>query len=84
MTDQADALLIGLGGSDRRYFRVRNGGKTAVLMECRPDDADFERHLVYTRFFSAHQCRCPTFSPWMTCTRARCSRTWAIRACTPT
>ncbi len=51
---EADALLIGLGGSDRRYFRVRNGNRTAVLMECRPDDADFERHLVYTRFFSAH------------------------------
>jgi NDP-sugar pyrophosphorylase family protein/aminoglycoside/choline kinase family phosphotransferase len=51
---EADALLIGLGGSDRRYFRVRNGNRTAVLMECRPDDADFERHLVYTRFFSTH------------------------------
>jgi NDP-sugar pyrophosphorylase family protein/aminoglycoside/choline kinase family phosphotransferase len=52
--DQADAVLIGLGGSDRRYFRVRNGEKTAVFMECRPDDADFERHLVYTSFFEAH------------------------------
>ncbi len=51
---EADALLIGLGGSDRRYFRVRNGNRTAVLMECGPEDADFERHLVYTRFFSAH------------------------------
>jgi NDP-sugar pyrophosphorylase family protein/aminoglycoside/choline kinase family phosphotransferase len=52
--DHANAVLIGLGGSDRRYFRVRNGGKTAVYMECRPDDADFERHLEYTRFFEAH------------------------------
>jgi NDP-sugar pyrophosphorylase family protein/aminoglycoside/choline kinase family phosphotransferase len=50
----SDAILIGLGGSDRRYFRVRNGGKTAVLLECRPDDPDYERHLVYTRFFEAH------------------------------
>ncbi len=50
----ADAILIGLGGSDRRYFRVRNGSRTAVLMECRPDDPDYERHLVYTRFFAAH------------------------------
>ena len=50
----SDAILIGLGGSDRRYFRVRNGGKTAVLMECRPDDPDYERHLMYTRFFEAH------------------------------
>jgi NDP-sugar pyrophosphorylase family protein/aminoglycoside/choline kinase family phosphotransferase len=50
----SDAILIGLGGSDRRYFRLRNGGKTAVLMECRSDDPDYERHLVYTRFFASH------------------------------
>jgi NDP-sugar pyrophosphorylase family protein/aminoglycoside/choline kinase family phosphotransferase len=54
-----DAILIGLGGSDRRYFRVRNDGKSAVLMECRPDDPDFERHLVYTRFFAAHSVPVP-------------------------
>jgi mannose-1-phosphate guanylyltransferase len=47
--EPADAVLIGLGGSDRRYFRVRNDGKTVVLMECRPDDPDYERHLIYTR-----------------------------------
>jgi NDP-sugar pyrophosphorylase family protein/aminoglycoside/choline kinase family phosphotransferase len=52
--DRAEALLIGLGGSDRRYFRVRNNGKTAVLMECRPDDPDYERHIVYTGFFASH------------------------------
>ena len=48
---QSDALLIGLGGSDRRYFRVRNDGKTAVLMACKPADPDYERHLIYTLFF---------------------------------
>jgi len=52
--EYADAVLIGLGGSNRRYFRVRNGEKTAVFMECSPDDTDFERHLVYTSFFEAH------------------------------
>lgn len=56
---QADAILIGLGGSDRRYFRVRNNGKTAVLMECRPDDPDYERHLIYTRYFEAHSVPVP-------------------------
>ncbi len=50
----SDAILIGLGGSERRYYRIRNDGKTAVLMECRPDDPDYERHLVYTRFFADH------------------------------
>jgi len=54
-----DADLIGLGGSDRRYFRVRNDGKTAVLMECRPDDPDYERHLIYTRFLEAHSVPVP-------------------------
>jgi NDP-sugar pyrophosphorylase family protein/aminoglycoside/choline kinase family phosphotransferase len=54
-----DAILIGLGGSDRRYFRVRNNGKTAVFMECRPDDPDYERHLIYTRFFEAHSVPVP-------------------------
>jgi NDP-sugar pyrophosphorylase family protein len=50
----AKAVLIGLGGSDRRYFRVRKGGLTAVLMESKRDDEDYERHLSYTKFFSAH------------------------------
>jgi aminoglycoside/choline kinase family phosphotransferase len=45
---------VGLGGSDRRYYRVRNDGWTAILMECRPEDPDFERHLEYTRFFARH------------------------------
>jgi NDP-sugar pyrophosphorylase family protein/aminoglycoside/choline kinase family phosphotransferase len=70
---QAEAVLIGLGGSDRRYYRVRNDGKTAVLMECRQEDPDYERHLLYTRFFEAHSvpvpgiletdetCRCALF-----------------------
>lgn len=50
----SDAILIGLGGSDRRYYRVRNDSMTAVLMECRPDDQDYERHLLYTEFFKVH------------------------------
>jgi NDP-sugar pyrophosphorylase family protein/aminoglycoside/choline kinase family phosphotransferase len=50
----SEAILVGLGGSDRRYYRVRNNGWTAVLMECRPEDPDFERHLAYTRFFAQH------------------------------
>ena len=47
------ALLIGLGGSDRRYFRIRKGAATAVLMECGTDDPDFERHITYTTFFAS-------------------------------
>lgn len=55
----SDAILIGLGGSDRRYYRVRNDSMTAVLMECRPDDPDYERHLIYTRFFEGHHIPVP-------------------------
>jgi NDP-sugar pyrophosphorylase family protein/aminoglycoside/choline kinase family phosphotransferase len=56
----SEAILIGLGGSDRRYFRVRHRGKTAVLMECRAEDLDFERHLAYTSFFAQHKVPVPT------------------------
>ncbi len=51
--------LIGTGGSDRSYYRVRHGEESAVLMECRPDDPDFERHLVYSRFFASHNVPVP-------------------------
>ncbi len=43
--------LIGVGGSDRRYFRIKKDGTTAVLMQCAEGDADFERHIEYTLFF---------------------------------
>lgn len=55
----SDAILIGLGGSDRRYFRVRHDGRTAVLMECVREDPDFERHLSYTGFFGRHSVPVP-------------------------
>lgn len=48
------ALLIGTGGSDRKYFRVYRDGKTAVLMRCAEGDTDFERHIEYTRFFGRY------------------------------
>ena len=50
----AQASLIGLGGSDRRYFRVVKGTMAAVLMECKKDDPDYERHIAYTKFFQAN------------------------------
>lgn len=55
----AKAVLIGLGGSDRSYFRVQKGGMTAVMMECKRDDPDYERHLVYTKFFHSHDIPVP-------------------------
>jgi NDP-sugar pyrophosphorylase family protein/thiamine kinase-like enzyme len=46
--------LIGTGGSDRKYFRVREGDKSLVLMQCGEDDTDFERQIEYTQFLLKH------------------------------
>jgi NDP-sugar pyrophosphorylase family protein len=55
----ADALLIGTGGSDRKYYRTKINGNSAVLMQCSPDDPDFERHIEYTRFFLKYSISVP-------------------------
>jgi aminoglycoside/choline kinase family phosphotransferase len=54
-----DRILIGVGGSDREYFRVRKDVGTAVEMLCRLDDPDFERHIEYTRFFKKYSVPVP-------------------------
>ena len=46
-----NAVLIGTGGSDRQYFRVKKNGLSTVRMQCAKDDPDFQRHIVYTHFF---------------------------------
>ncbi|MFO0752647.1 MAG: phosphotransferase [Thermodesulfovibrionales bacterium] len=48
---EQDAVLIGTGGSDRKYYRIREKEATAVLMQCSPGDSDFTRHMEYTKFF---------------------------------
>lgn len=45
-------ILIGTGGSDRKYYRIKNNTTSSVLMECRMDDPDFIRHIEYSRFLS--------------------------------
>ncbi len=52
MAASADnGTLIGVGGSDRKYFRVQRNGRTAVMMKCEAGDPDFTRHMEYTLFF---------------------------------
>ena len=58
LTDESE-ILIGTGGSDRKYYRIGKDGKTAVLMECRKDDPDFERHIEYTKFLSRYSIPVP-------------------------
>jgi len=43
--------LIGVGGSDRKYFRMHKNGMSSVLMQCADQDPDFNRHIEYTLFF---------------------------------
>ncbi len=50
---------IGAGGSDRRYYRIREGSKSVVLMQCAGDDPDFERQIEYTGFFRKHSVPVP-------------------------
>ncbi|MFN3480048.1 MAG: sugar phosphate nucleotidyltransferase [Thermodesulfovibrionales bacterium] len=60
-------MLIGSGGSDRRYYRVTGkqmgleieGSKTAIFVKYPPEDPDFERHIEYTRFFLRHKIPVP-------------------------
>jgi len=47
-------MLVGTGGSDRKYYRVPHLEGTAIMMECSPDDPDFSRHIAYTRFFAKY------------------------------
>ena len=46
-----NAVLIGTGGSDRQYFRIKRDNGSAVRMQCPKDDPDFQRHIAYTHFF---------------------------------
>jgi NDP-sugar pyrophosphorylase family protein len=59
--DTADpgTLLIGTGGSDRKYYRTKRGNRFSVLMQCREDDPDFERQIEYTHFFMEYSVPVP-------------------------
>ena len=57
--DETDALLIGTGGSDRKYYRVKKNSNTDVLMQCSMSDPDFQRHIEYTRFFQRYSIPVP-------------------------
>ncbi len=54
-----DEILIGTGGSDRKYYRVKKGNGTAVVMKCAAGDSDYHRHIEHTKFFSRHNIPVP-------------------------
>ena len=52
------SVLIGAGGSDRRYYRVVRDGGSVVLMKSREDDPDLLRQLEYTQVLQKVLCPC--------------------------
>ncbi|MGB9716661.1 MAG: sugar phosphate nucleotidyltransferase [Thermodesulfovibrionales bacterium] len=56
---KAEAFLIGTGGSDRQYFRIKRDGRREILMQCSIDDPDFFRHIEYTQFFKKYSIPVP-------------------------
>lgn len=53
-TDNNDNFLIGTGGSDRKYYRIKKNGPTEVIVQCRENDPDLQRHIAYTVFFKRY------------------------------
>lgn len=56
---EAGSILIGTGGSDRAYYRIKRNDHSAVLMRCADSEPDFLRHMEYTRFFLKHSVPVP-------------------------
>ncbi len=56
---ESDAVLIGTGGSDRQYYRIKRQGEKEILMKCSSDDPDFQRHIEYTQFFKKYSIPVP-------------------------
>lgn len=51
-TDKVDdQVVIGEGGSDRRYYRIRRENESFVLMKTTEKDLDFKRQIELTNFF---------------------------------
>jgi aminoglycoside/choline kinase family phosphotransferase len=59
LNGETDVLLIGTGGSDRKYYRVKKNRNTEILMQCSTSDPDFQRHMEYTQFFQKYSIPVP-------------------------
>jgi NDP-sugar pyrophosphorylase family protein len=51
LSGQDNRQLIGTGGSDRKYYRIRSYERSLVLMQSSANDPEFIRHMEYTKFF---------------------------------
>lgn len=50
-------ILIGTGGSDRKYYRQKTD--SAIVAQYSDNDPDFHRHIEYTKFFRKHDIPVP-------------------------
>ncbi len=50
--DRLSVSTLSFGGSDRSYYRLRLGSRSAVLMITDKTDPDYERQLQYSIFFN--------------------------------
>ncbi|MCX8031485.1 MAG: phosphotransferase [Thermodesulfovibrionales bacterium] len=46
-----DMILVGEGGSDRKYYRFKKADETFIFMETNKEDGDFKRQVELTKFF---------------------------------
>lgn len=51
LSGEARGILIGAGGSDREYRRVKGEKGSFVLVRYSREDKDMQRHIAYTDFF---------------------------------
>jgi NDP-sugar pyrophosphorylase family protein len=58
-SELSGAILIGTGGSDRKYYRITKDDSSAVLMQCTAEDPDFQRHIEYTKFYKKYSVPVP-------------------------
>lgn len=58
--DKDGRRLVGTGGSDRKYYRVKQDGESVILMQSYKDDPDFERYIEYSKFFHHHSIPVPS------------------------
>lgn len=56
-------ILIGTGGSDRKYYRQKTGRQNdraaVVIVKYSQGDLDFHRHIEHTKFFRKHKIPVP-------------------------
>ncbi|MBI5326677.1 MAG: phosphotransferase [Deltaproteobacteria bacterium] len=56
---KGESPLIGVGGSDRKYYRRRKNKQSEVFVRYAQNDADFRRHIEFTKFFRKHNIPVP-------------------------